>query len=589
MELIMDIFDFEPNLIEFTAHKMLSATVLWVDLPNLDTDIKRPFGKWTSDEFMNAYAYAIKGNELFGEISFSTDDVARLSAEIYGGGRNGGAGRCGNLGKVQVKGVGKTALIGKVVDHWHSYGGFSLQEAMLEVLNSVVLSKILPCGAAKCYGLILTGNHTAMQPMQFPSVTGRGAIIVRESCLRPAHFFANDKFIPTSENKHKFRNDKLRLKLVTRKLSLILGDVDGFWTYLKSFLDNCANQFAYSKLFRIFHGAINATNISLDGRWLDLTNASFVNAGKNYIGSKNIPSFYAEHCTVLNFIDKLLKNYQFYNGNSPQKDALTTFYCERFSHYIKVHFLDLIGLAAVDLSIAEDKDISLLSSKIWDSIIRDVEPISELPYEAVNDDPTIVLLEQWFSSAYKWFSYGLEFGCNNHSDVDAALYRLLKRVIESSSAHTMGELNSIVIRSLRMAYFSEFFFRKRVETVIRENINTPDLSYFTEMIEIFRRSAQWIFQDSNDQSIVICSLKILQISFDKCLLSFSVTIDDRQLSFSSPLDLLGYVNQLEEKYFIVNDYSFKRGTIKICKVIAYGFSCIENCVVTVQGTESIGE
>jgi hypothetical protein len=563
----MNINDFESNLVGFTAKKILSAQLLWTDLNQLNADVQAPCGEWTNEKFIDTYAYAIEGNELFEEISFSKDDAVEMFAEIYGGGRNGGAGRCGNVGGVQVKGVGRTVLVGKVADHWHSYGGFSLREAMLEILNSVVFSEILPCGAARCYGLILTGNKTALQPHKLPDVTGRGVLLVRESCLRPAHFFPNDNFVPKPQHKYKFQNDKLRLKTITKKLSFLLGDAAGYDVFLKTFLDNCANQFAYSKIFRIFHGAINGTNISLDGKWLDLTTASFIESGQNYVGSDKIPSFYAEHCTVLNFIDKLIKSYAFYNGAAPSKAALTSYYSVRFSFYIKAHFLTLIGLESKNMDILDSGYLDVLVNEVWDVIVKDAPPIHELPIELSENDPVTNLLERWFASFYQWFAFRNQLEAGRGDDTSAPLYRVIKSWLDISNESVTSVLHTMAIKSLRMAYFSGFFYKRRVDNEILKEINTPNLSYFSELIETFKSTAKWVFQDSNDHLVTICELKEFTLTFDRFAHVFNSTLNGELRSFSSERDLLNFVSNIEEEYFLLNGYSFKRGLIKICTIL----------------------
>ena len=257
------------------------------------------------------FAYAT-GSSLLPDSALDKQDSITVYAERYGGAgisKNGGGARCGNIGDWQVKGIGSNPLVGRTPegvrdekdDTWHSYGGLSLLDAIIETINTVVVNEALPAGTVNCIGIIETGDDTAYQPglvLEDDLSTGRGALLVRETTLRPAHLCPSENFTPKDEYKSLLESDVYRLRLANRELARELNH-DGFVNFLAAFLKTSANQFAVGKVLRIYHGAVNTANIAADGRWLDLSTVCFVEANKNYFLQVLNGGFYSEHLSPL--------------------------------------------------------------------------------------------------------------------------------------------------------------------------------------------------------------------------------------------------------------------------------------------------
>src|SRR5690348_8288649 len=147
----MDMLSLLPSssFVPFTAWRLTHPNVVWA---NEDADqsldvLEHAFCGLIEDEPVSAFS--AESREYF--------------AERYGGrgvGLNGGGARCGTTGLVQIKGIGKTPLVGvKSTEAEHSYGGASLQEAVREALWGEICHIALPFGAVRSFGIIETGTH----------------------------------------------------------------------------------------------------------------------------------------------------------------------------------------------------------------------------------------------------------------------------------------------------------------------------------------------------------------------------------------------------------------------------------------------
>lgn len=99
----------------FLATRMLDGKVVWIN-PEWASDESLPADADVFEVFRSRFACMIPNSELFSSLRFDQSAPVELLAERYGGcgiGYNGGGVRCGNLGKYQIKGIGKNLLAGQ--------------------------------------------------------------------------------------------------------------------------------------------------------------------------------------------------------------------------------------------------------------------------------------------------------------------------------------------------------------------------------------------------------------------------------------------------------------------------------------------
>ncbi|WP_246794226.1 hypothetical protein [Burkholderia perseverans] len=232
---------------------------------------------------------AMSERELLDAFSCSTDRYAddgggeagrTLFAERYGGAGvsvNGGGGRCGFDGKqFQVKGVGRNPLVGGAPGSAHSDGILPMSFALYEMIWSRILRDKLPFGVVDCQAVIaIASSRPAGAPDRFER-----ALLVREVCLRPAHFeraayFRRDEVNVTADRDA----DVDRVSRMQRGIEPILQHLFALDTPssesttlagLGEFARRQAHQLAFARANFLLH-SVSSSNFSMDGRWLDLT------------------------------------------------------------------------------------------------------------------------------------------------------------------------------------------------------------------------------------------------------------------------------------------------------------------------------
>jgi len=177
-------------LVPFTVRKLRDSAVVWrnnrllleagVDI--CDVDVAAEVDKWLLSEFSYSAPLPEDPTSAYGA------EDRTFGADRYGfstGTWAGGSGRCGVSGLFNVKGLGRTPLVGRNVDIAHSSGIMHLSEAILEVIASEVVHPELPHGCVPIIAIIDMGFSSKVGDV-FPS--RRRALVVRPNFIRPAHF-----------------------------------------------------------------------------------------------------------------------------------------------------------------------------------------------------------------------------------------------------------------------------------------------------------------------------------------------------------------------------------------------------------------
>lgn len=250
------------------------------------------------------------------------DSRKTMLGERYGGegiGGNGGGVRCGTSGLVQIKGIGQNQLAGKGTDFFHSYGGASVNEGVVEAIWGEILNVALPYGAARVFGLITTDTRVPLlNPVSGFDPTTARALILRQAPLRPANYMRSVYFEPQPAMASEV-SDTVRTKLAVRSLPKIFAflfgekhgetrDIDYVNDGLKAIFVRAAQQIASARAKRVMHGSLMASNVSMDGSWLDFSTTSCMPDYGHIFISPRTPGFMREEETLVDTIEDL----QFY-------------------------------------------------------------------------------------------------------------------------------------------------------------------------------------------------------------------------------------------------------------------------------------
>ena len=304
----------DSSFAPFKARKLRNAKVIY-----------RPSELIDDASVLEEYAYVIP-SDLERHEDFEGDELT-FYAERYGGagtGLHGGGVRCGIGRLFQVKGIGSNLLRGEGTLEscfWHSHGGVTLAEAVQEAAWSEVFQQALPYGAARVHSIILTGTDCWYEGPKGERSRAPRALVVRDPVIRPAHFERATYFRP--EKGLALCSDVERVRAAIFSLPGLLPHSPAAspwngvatWEDLIEGLHAMAHRFAIqcaaAQSKRLMHGALNASNIGIDGRWLDFGTATSLPSHantKSYGLPPHLPTLWEEQ----NRIPGILANLSFY-------------------------------------------------------------------------------------------------------------------------------------------------------------------------------------------------------------------------------------------------------------------------------------
>jgi len=564
----LNINEFTDNLVKFKSYRIAQAKTLWInhhDLFLLDGAC------WNYENFADKFAYANKNSGCFSDIEFDKHDKI-LFAERYGGvgiGGNGGGVRCGNMDDFQIKGTGINPVLGNHGNYNHSTGNYSLTESVTEVINSQIYSKILPIGTVKTYGLISIGvSQYVFDPFGYKLPL---AIMVREACVRPAHFLRQPFFKHYEKYDAVIKKDTARVRAVNRALAKKFASHNSFVMYLGKFLANSANQFAFAKLFRIAHGAFSPSNVCFDGRWLDLTNMTMVPTGTNYAAEKDAVPFLAELLSPLSVVEQVLYGYGKYNYTDLNMAVLTKYYYEQIDSYFLHYIVKLFGIDPSEI----ENTVAVAERKILiKPVIRLIEANKQVSVAFPNIDNKMDSMQFWIETLFISLTKTSEHAaplniCEKDIDAFKSLFFSSYQSQDNSDLSFSGYVSSALIKSLRKLYYAPFFYLGRIKNNIDEFLSVADQDELANHIHSYSDGASWIFDHKDTPtSIVIFSSENISITYNSVENSYELKIKYEEYNtICAGTDVLTKINLHDEDQFMVGGYCFKAGLIRMMEML----------------------
>lgn len=264
----------EKSYLPVEAQRLTKARLLWVNIPYLrENGFAIPESGLTKElekQILDAFAWGVPG-EMEPKSAFKKDEKKIFFADRYGGGglaANWGSGRAASAGKIQIKGIGKTALVGTDLGMGHSNGMVPGGEALREPIFGEVNGE-LPMGSNRVIALIDRGTTQTLPNGRIqPNVN-----IVREDPIRPAHYveaWYGQGPLASSEG--------ARLKESVKFLQNALPHPEGSKSRSKAskiqegineFTDRYAKQQAAAFAHKLYHGGTSLSNTELSARFLD--------------------------------------------------------------------------------------------------------------------------------------------------------------------------------------------------------------------------------------------------------------------------------------------------------------------------------
>lgn len=495
-----------PNIVaafqvDFPVHKLLSGKTVWLSriLPEgLSDDQGRPQGKTA---FFQRFGYAIAGASWTKSLQFDLGEQKIYRAERYGGagiGQHGGGVRVGNDGGFQIKGIGRNPLCGSVENTLHSYGALNAGEAIYEAIYASVLNKIMPVGAIPIHGVIATGADSAYYDYDDKAphnhTVGWGALLVRDGCVRPSHFLRAGLYSAEQAASMGIASDMARTRATNKMLLRAHGSTNGFIMYLGKFLQNCANQFAFAHMARIAHGTLSASNIALDGRWVDLACTTFVRSGEN--SGYKIP-FYQEPQAIFPILKELTDGYAKYNQVDLNIQPLVRYYHEMYRGLLDVHLAYVLGIDHAQLSDdVKNGEYGTLAGQARRIIGSAREVSVGYPCAApAGGDPIAAWVEQLFRGLAMREGKAARHAAHADDAPGVAAFLSVMRQLQERQdlADTPLFFQRAAIVAMKRALLPEFYFKGRLDQRIRLLLDQGRAENFGAFIDQAVDVADWAF------------------------------------------------------------------------------------------------
>ena len=288
----------EVSLVPFEAKRVAKPNIVWASKSSMtraeleDFAYCIPFDGESADTFRN--------------------ETRSFLGERYGGSGavcNGGGVRCGEYRGVAIKGIGRNPLAGAGSDFFHSYGGASLNESVVEAVWGEVSNIALPYGGLRVLAIITTGTRVPLlgAPPDRDPTTPR-ALILRPAVPRPAHYMRSIFYRPLGEMQRQ-PSDVVRTRTAVQSIGRAFAALYGNAPanpedpqYLNQCLlatfKRCATQIAAARAKRIMHSSLTDSNLTLDGVWLDFATATTVSDYGRIYSAPLSPDFLSEEQTL---------------------------------------------------------------------------------------------------------------------------------------------------------------------------------------------------------------------------------------------------------------------------------------------------
>jgi hypothetical protein len=469
-------------------------------------------------------------------------DIRQLpfSYEQYGGegvGTNGGGARIGSFKNYQFKGIGVTPVVGETNNLYNSNGMYPLYEAVVESVCSQVYQHILPLGTVRYHAILDNGVSDHFYTAEEPDKKQMGdmplAIGVREIARRPAHYLRAGHYKPHPKYRLQVPSDVYRTRKINQSLRTELGGDNAYIQHIGRFLAGCANQFAFAKLFRISHGAVTPSNLSMDGCWLDLTNTTFVPGGDNYYAGNPDMLFLEEPGKIARFVEEMLYTYGKYNEVELNIAPLLQYYFEQFDAYFCHYIPELVGLPA-NTCAAESTLPARRSMAVWyNQHLRQAMPKGGVPRQEKANDPTVLLIESLLAQIFT--SCQDEHQSVPLEPVEAAT-GLMLHAYQSFQQLPLGHFVTFTaIRALRKLYFAPLFYIGRLYTESRALVEKQSKADIQAFIDAYDTTAAWLFdKKETEEKVMVFESPQMSVHYNMTADRFIVSDrsrDIRELSF----------------------------------------------------------
>ena len=343
---------------------------------------------------------------------------------------------------------------------------------------------------------------------------------MRDSCVRPGHFF---RCRAPSET------DVKRVRSVNLKLREVLGGNTEFVKFCGKFALACAQQFAYAKVHGLYHGAISPSNISIDGRWLDLTCVEFVDRNFDYVRRINGSRFSNEKDEIKNILGELLTTYGKYNDVDFNSEKIVHYYEAQYQNCLKRHAIEVLGVShnSVTAEIASMPEYERLVSGILCILEATKPPRMTMP--EFSEVPGKDSLSAFILNCYLTRD-------NENTSLNEDAVTVLKAIHLNSKELFIKS----AIVAFKKIHLIPTLYRTTLVEALRSIPITASITDIEQLLNEILRVADWILSLTIDSQFTIFSNKNYEISFLTASNQFRMLTKERGevITVSSAIELI---------------------------------------------------
>jgi len=262
-------------LVPLELVRVPSASVAWLNVRwftergfNVaDASVRRRLEEWVIENFayVTPPAKAANATRLFHADRYgSTDGLSQ----------HGGSGRVATWTNFQVKGIGRTPLVGRDAADGHAHGCLSLAEALREVVYSEIAAAEFPFGAVPVIAVLDIGlRFSSPDKAEKYDQNVRRGLLVRPFTLRPAHIERAPCFRGVGDVRAEQLADAERVAHMVAwwEAQLSKGD-NSLVTEPRELFHRIGRQIGFGHAHRLFNGGYFSSNLSTTGALLDFGN-----------------------------------------------------------------------------------------------------------------------------------------------------------------------------------------------------------------------------------------------------------------------------------------------------------------------------
>lgn len=436
-------------LVPFRACPLGGATVAWINdrwfaerglLTHIDSALRKRACDWILSSFAIT---AVDERQVPSDIAPTVTAQADRYGSSSGTSSHGGSGRVATVGRFQVKGVGRTPLVGAGVPWIHSHGVASMREAIYEAIMGEIFNAELPFGSIPVIAIVDTGATLGHDGRH--SSLDRRALIVRPSVLRPGHMQRAALFVPTTASIELGPgSDARRTYEAIRSVASLSAEALSRFRLPLSLADCCkrlVTQAAHADALRLYSGGLFSTNVSLDGAILDFGVGRAVEDWSRYQPHAHAEGFGRDVARIAHMAETI------------------TFYSRKAAAHEKAWFADDVDVA--HLRAHYDLALSEVFGRMWGDELVDEQSqnvIRAVTRTYFDCKQKIRRRERWNGRAVKvpWvYDFLIQHGNGNlnaNESAEGTLVNAIREALRNASAsspHFKGHCWRTAVRCFR--------------------------------------------------------------------------------------------------------------------------------------------